>query len=179
MMPQKKNADTLELIRGKSGLGHRQPDRHAHAAQGPAAGVQPRLAGRQTVRLRNRRRDEAVAGSGVRALSPRRNSIAGASGKTSTRASWTQPQLAEYLVTKGVPFRKAHGIVGGLVARSEKLARRWLTCRWRRCARRAAGIGPDVAEHLGAANVVNRYAPPGAGGQKQVKEQLKFWKKQL
>ncbi len=46
--------------------------------------------------------------------------------------------------------------------------------------REACGrIGPDVGKHLGAANVVKRYAPAGAGGAKQVREQLRFWKKQL
>jgi hypothetical protein len=40
-------------------------------------------------------------------------------------------------------------------------------------------IGPDVRRHLGAANVVKRYATQGAAGKKQLLKQLEFWKKKL
>ena len=39
IMPQKKNPDITELGRGKSGRRLRRPHRHAHGAQGPAAGI--------------------------------------------------------------------------------------------------------------------------------------------
>ena len=37
MMPQKKNPDLLELIRGKSRARDRRPGRDAHHPEGPAA----------------------------------------------------------------------------------------------------------------------------------------------
>ena len=40
-------------------------------------------------------------------------------------------------------------------------------------------IGADVYKHLGAANVVKRYAPDGAAGPRQLRTQLAFWRKKL
>ena len=43
----------------------------------------------------------------------------------------------------------------------------------------AAQVRGFQGEYLGAANVVKRYAPAGAGGAKQVKEQLAYWRKRI
>jgi len=40
-------------------------------------------------------------------------------------------------------------------------------------------IAKDVYKHLGAANVVKGYAVAGAAGPKQLRRELKFWKKKL
>ena len=71
IMPQKKNPDIAELTRGKSGPADRQPDRSARHAEGSAAGVQPRPAGRQGagVRLRGATGD-AAAGDGGAGVHP-------------------------------------------------------------------------------------------------------------
>ena len=59
IMPHKKNPDVLELIRGKTArvVGALQPV--ADAGEGPAAGVQSRLAGGQAEPVRRLRRDLA------------------------------------------------------------------------------------------------------------------------
>jgi argininosuccinate lyase len=118
MMPQKKNPDPLELVRGKSGRaigglvallttlkglpsGYNkdlQEDKHAvfdaeDTLEGCLAVVEPVLAGLST----NRGRAEAAASGLLLAT-----------------------DVADYLVGRGVPFRRAHEIVGGLV---RKLAR--------------------------------------------------------
>jgi argininosuccinate lyase len=87
--------------------------------------------------------------------------------------------LAEYLVGKGVAFRTAHQIVARLVRRAQKqgvslgeLPMDVLTAACKR-------IGADVKGHLGAANVVKRYAPEGAAGARQLRRQLRFWRKRL
>jgi argininosuccinate lyase len=43
----------------------------------------------------------------------------------------------------------------------------------------AKQIGKDVRDYLGAANVVKHYVPDGAGGIKQLRKQLAFWKRKL
>jgi argininosuccinate lyase len=87
--------------------------------------------------------------------------------------------LAEYLTAKGVPFRTAHQIVGGIVARAEAdgltLAELPLATLQAACGE----IDADVAAHLGAANVVKRYAPDGAAGRKQLRKQLAHWRRKL
>ncbi|MCD4825107.1 MAG: argininosuccinate lyase [Phycisphaerae bacterium] len=178
MMPQKKNADTLELIRGKS------------------AGAIAQLVGMLTLTKalpmaydRDLQDDKRFAFAAVDTVS---QAMAVAPGIVAT-ARFNEAQiaadidkgfldataLAEYLVDKGIPFRKAHGIVGRIVARAEKqglslaelpLAQLQKTCKQ---------IDTDVARHLGPANVVKRYAPEGAGGAKQLARQLAFWKRKL
>jgi argininosuccinate lyase len=92
--------------------------------------------------------------------------------------------LAEYLVTKGVPFRTAHHIVGALVLKCEKegktaLANLKLDEFQQAAGEHGAKIGQDVYEALGARNVVKRYQSAGAAGGKPFEEQLKTWKERL
>ena len=114
--------------------------------------------------------------------------------------------LAEYLVTKGIPFRTAHHIVGTLVARCEKEGKHALTQlsveafneviaasiastggRQSSAAGSAAAasrsdalqVTDDVYTCLGAHNVVKRYQSAGAAGGKPFEEQLKAWKERL
>jgi argininosuccinate lyase len=115
MMPQKKNPDPLELVRGKSGRaigslmallttlkglpsGYNkdlQEDKHAvFDAEETVAGclsiVEPVMGGLALDRVR-----AAQAASGLLLAT----------------------DVADYLVARGVPFRRAHEIVGGLVRR--------------------------------------------------------------
>ena len=87
--------------------------------------------------------------------------------------------LAEYLVGKGVPFRTAHHAVGQLVAQAEKAGKTLAQLPLETLRQAAPQAGADVYDYLGAANVVRRYAPSGAGGEKQLDEQLAFWDKEL
>jgi argininosuccinate lyase len=94
--------------------------------------------------------------------------------------------LAEYLVTKGVPFRTAHQIVGSLVAKCEKekkTALAQLKLEDFQDALKAHGqavaLTDDIYSSLGAKNVVARYQSAGAAGGKPFEEQLANWKKRL
>src|SRR5262249_17756435 len=95
--------------------------------------------------------------------------------------------LAEYFVTKGIPFRTAHHIVGTLVARCEKEAKHALAQlrledfveSVNAHGASSVGIGQDLYEALGAKNVVKRYRSAGAAGGKPFEEQLAAWKKRL
>ena len=57
--------------------------------------------------------------------------------------------LAEYLVRKGVPFRKAHGIVGSLVARCEKQGKSLGQLSLEEFQECSPAIDEDVYEYLG------------------------------
>ncbi|MCE5277616.1 MAG: argininosuccinate lyase [Planctomycetaceae bacterium] len=178
MMPQKKNADTLELIRGK-----------AATAIGNLAGMLTLLKGLPLAYNRDLQDDKRFAFASVAAM---KQALAVAAGVVSTttfnadriardlEAGFLDAtSLAEYLVGKGVPFRQAHGIVGRLVARAEQqgvtLAQLPLETLQEACPQ----VTSDVQAHLGAANVVSRYSPTGAAGAKQLRQQLKFWKGRL
>ena len=87
--------------------------------------------------------------------------------------------MSKVISAKGVPFRKAHGIVGKLVAAAEKDGKKLADLTQTELRKACKLIGEDVADYLGTANVVKRYAPEGTGGPKQLKKQLAFWRKKL
>ena len=93
--------------------------------------------------------------------------------------------LAEYFVTKGVPFRTAHHIVGTLVARCERERKTALsqlpleTFNEVIATKSDVRVDHDVYNALGAKNVVQRYQSAGAAGGKPFEEQLAAWKKRL
>jgi argininosuccinate lyase len=178
MMPQKKNPDTLELIRAKSA---------GTIAQ--LTGMLSLLKGLPTGYSRDLQDDKrfafAAAAATEEVLAVAAGIVATARfdesriAATLTEGFLDATALAEYLVRKNVPFRQAHGIVGRLVAAAEKqgvaLGQLPLATLQAACPR----ISRDVFGHLGAANAVRDYAPPGAGGPTQLRRQLAFWKKSL
>ena len=87
--------------------------------------------------------------------------------------------LAEYLVGKGVAFRKAHGIVGSLVAYCEEQNKKLAELGLDELQKYSASIETDVYENLGAAGVANKYVTAGSAGPKQAQEQIAYWNKQL
>ncbi len=178
MLPQKKNPDTLELIRAKSA-----------AAIAHLTGILTLLKSLPLSYNRDLQDDKRFAFPAVTAMLQALNVAAGITRTTKFNADriaatiddgfLDATSLAEYLVGKGVPFRRAHGIVARLVARAEKDGMRLgdlsLSALRKACNR----IEKDVYRYLGPANVVRRYAPEGAAGPKQLRKQLAFWKRKL
>jgi len=178
MMPQKKNPDTLELIRGK-----------AAGAVAELTGMLTLLKGLPLAYNRDLQDDKRFAISTVAAM---RQALAVAAGiAASTKLNRRRiaagldegfmdaTSLAEYLAAKGVPFRKAHQAVGRLVRRAAELGKALAQMPLPALRTAARQIDEDVYEHLGPANVVKRYAPQGSGGPKQLRKQLAFWKRKL
>ena len=87
--------------------------------------------------------------------------------------------LAEYLVGKGLAFRKAHGIAGSLVAYCEEQGKKLAELGLDEFKKHSPAIEADVYESIGAAKVVSKYVTEGAAGTKQAKEQIAYWQKQL
>lgn len=117
MMPQKKNADVAELARGKVGrlIGH-------------LAGLLATLKGLPLAYNRDLQEDKEPL---FDAIDQVERSLAAVAGMVATATFDTQAMaraadsptsaatdLAEWLVQKGVPFRKAHELVGGVVRES-------------------------------------------------------------
>ena len=178
MMPQKKNADTLELIRGKSAtaiaalvglltLTKGLPMGYNRDLQDDKRLVFPAFAAMKSALT--------VAAGIVASARFRPEGIAAGLDRGFLDAT----ALAEYLVRRGVPFRTAHQVVGGLVARAEKEGKSLSGLPLSVLRQANARIRPDVAGYLGAANVVKHYAPEGAAGAKQLAAQLAYWKRTL
>jgi argininosuccinate lyase len=179
MMPQKKNPDALELIRAK-----------AASTIGHLTGMLALLKGLPLAYNRDLQDDKRLAFPAVAMV---REALAVAAGIVSTvrlreaavaeridEGFLDATSLAEYLVRKGVAFRRAHQLVGGLVAQAEELRLKRLADLPLTTLRAACDrIGADVRSCLGAESVVKRYRTPGAGGPNQLREQLAFWEKEL
>lgn len=118
LMPQKKNPDALELLRGKSGR-----------VIGGLTGLLVTLKGLPSTYNKDLQEDKEPLFDAVDTLS---GALQIASGVVSTltpnatrlRAALTTEMLAtdlaEYLVRKGVPFRETHHVAGAAVALAEK-----------------------------------------------------------
>ena len=116
-MPQKKNPDAAELLRAKAPRVAGPPDHPPRRAPRPAAHLQQGPPGGQGAALRRDRHRRAVPGGGRRRCSPAiafdRERLAAAAADEFLAAT----DVADLLVKRGVPFREAHGIVGGRGAR--------------------------------------------------------------
>ena len=146
MMPQKKNPDPLELVRGKSGRADRPSHRTAGHDEGPADRLQQGSAGRQGAALRLRRHARRVArGDARRACAP--DAAPGAHARAAS-GLLLATDVADYLVSRGMPFRQAHEVVGGDGPAAAEPAARLRSAVARRMAhlqpalrrRRAAGV---------------------------------------
>jgi argininosuccinate lyase len=185
MMPQKKNPDMMELIRGRCGLVYGDLVALLTILKGLPIGYNRDL--QEDKRIVFRCYDTvssclAMAAAIVSSAAYLKENIE----PTLERGFLDATSLAEYLVTKGVAFRTAHQIVGALVARCEKEGKRALAQLSLEDFRVAvaesaanAEIGEDVFEALGAANVVRRYQSAGAAGGEPLRRQLENWRNRL
>ncbi len=136
LMPQKKNPDALELLRGKSGR-----------SMGQLTGLMATLKGLPSTYNKDLQEDKEPLFDAVNSLS---GSLQIACGVLSTltinpafmRAALVPEMLAtdlaEYLVRKGVPFRETHHVAGAAVRMAEVQGR----CR---CRSWTAGRSADAA----------------------------------
>ena len=117
LMPQKKNPDSLELLRGKAGR-----------VFGDMSGLLMTLKGLPSTYNKDLQEDKEPLFDAIETLS---GALPVAAGLLATLAVHPQrmaaaltpellaTDLAEYLVRKGVPFRETHHIAGAAVAQAE------------------------------------------------------------
>jgi argininosuccinate lyase len=124
LLPQKKNPDSWELIRGKTGR-----------ITGALLGLLTTLKGLPTSYQRDLQEDkEALFGAHdqvVDMLAVAAGALAGTGFREDRlRAAASNPLLlateaADYLVHKGIPFRQAHDIVGKILREAERQGKVW------------------------------------------------------
>ena len=145
LMPQKKNPDSLELVRGKAARAQADVLRLLSIMKSLPAGYQKDL-------QEDKEAVFDVADTAAASLSVVRGVVAGlvldrdAMRRAAAREETMAAGLAVALATDGVPFRRAHGLVGGLVAQARRAG-----ASLRETARRALEGGhPRVAARLEA-----------------------------
>ncbi len=178
MMPQKRNPDLLELIRGKAG-----------SVYGALMAMLTILKGQPTGYNRDLQEDKIhifTAGDTVSQSLDMATAIVSHTKFNTKKISSGLDEgfldataLAEYLVGKGVAFRQAHGIVGSLVAHCEKTNKKLANLGLDEFKKYSSSIEADVYESIGAVKVVSKYVTEGAAGPKQAKKQIAYWQKRL
>jgi len=179
MMPQKQNPDMLELIRGKTGQVYGSLMALLTMCKGITIGYNRDL-------QEDKRHVFAAYDSVCDCLD-----MAAAIVRTTTfneeriksslhRGYLDATSLAEYLVTKNVPFRTSHQIVGALVRKAGDLNRHELKkLTLEEMQAECDAIEQDVYAWLGPENVVKRYQSAGNAGVSGFEAQLNDWKSRL
>ncbi|MCC7146539.1 MAG: argininosuccinate lyase [Phycisphaeraceae bacterium] len=184
MMPQKQNPDMLELIRGRCGN-----------VYGSLVALLTICKGLPLAYNRDLQEDKrhvfaafdvvtdclAMAGRIIKTARFNAERIAGGLEAGFLDAT----SLAEYLVTKGVPFRTAHQVVGSLVRLCREtglvqLSQLDLAAMKKGC--QDVGVDGGVVDKelydwLGPANVVKRYKTAGNAGLSGLETGLAAWRK--
>ncbi|KAF2745863.1 argininosuccinate lyase [Sporormia fimetaria CBS 119925] len=177
LMPQKKNADSLELIRGKSGR-----------AFGHMAGLYCTIKGLPTTYNKDLQESVEPLLDHVKTVG---DSMLIATGVLSTltinaekmRAALAPEMLAtefaDYLVRKGVPFREGHHISGRVVALAEDKGVPMDQLSLEQLKAVDSRLGDDVLECLDYERAVELKSATGGTSKSAVREQIEILKKTL
>ena len=178
LMPQKKNPDVAELIRGKSGR-----------VIGNLVALLTLLKGLPMTYNRDLQEDKerlfdtadtvrAVVRLGAAMLQHTKINRAACRAAASDPALLAT-DLADYLVRKGLPFRHTHHVVGLLVALTERLGKplNQLTLGELRLVEKR--FGADALKVFDLKLALARRRATGAPGTKEVRTQLARWKQRL
>lgn len=178
MMPQKRNPDVLELIRGKSA-----------AVYGALLSMLTILKAQPTGYNRDLQEDKihifCAADSVSMSLDVACSIVGHTKFNTAKIAAGLDEgfldatALAEYLVGKGLAFRDAHGVVGALVAYCEKQNKKLSGVSLDEFAKYSSLITKDVYGYLTAEKVVRKYTTEGAASPAQTKTKIEYWQKRL
>ena len=177
-MPQKKNPDAAELIRGKSGRVFGNLVSLLTLMKGlPLAynkdlqeDKEPLFDSADTIKVCLKIFNDMMKSTKFKSLT---NEELEADGFL------TATDMADYLVLKGVPFREAHEITGKTVAYcldEEKTLGNLTLAELRKISKR---FEEDVSEHIALANSVDRKNIHGGTAKNQVKAQISRLTKKL
>ena len=178
LMPQKKNPDVAELIRGKSGrvIGNLvsmltllkglpmtynrdlQEDKERLFDTANAVHSSVRL---MSAMLQNTKVDQRVC------------------AKAASDPALLATDLADYLVRKGLPFRQAHHVVGAVVAAAERRGKQINEMDIASLQKIDSHFDSDVATIFDLKKAMTRREMAGAPGTSQVAHQLARWQKML
>ncbi|HYL85759.1 MAG TPA: argininosuccinate lyase [Candidatus Angelobacter sp.] len=171
LMPQKKNPDAWELIRGKTGR-----------VTAALVGLLTTLKGLPTSYQRDLQEDKEILFSThdqvAEMLLVAANAVlATGFNKEKLRARAENPSLlateaADYLVRKGVPFRQAHDIVGRVLKEAEQRNVVWTEMPLSELQKFSPAFGPDLRESLTLEAALAAKNVPGGTAPEQVRKAI-------
>jgi len=178
IMPQKKNPDVLELIRGKCGR-----------VYGNLFSLLTLMKGLPLSYNRDMQEDkEAIFDSSdtvkdcliilnelIMKTAFKINNVE----KSCQKGFPDATGIADYLVKKGVPFREAHEIVGKIVMKYCKSGKELSDIDIKDFKQFSPLIGKDIYKTLGAANYIEQFKSRGSTSPRSVQRRLGVWEKKL
>ncbi len=171
IMPQKKNPDVAELVRGKTGR-----------VFGALTALLTLMKGQPLAYNRDNQEDKEPLFDTVQTVTmsliafaemipemkPKRDNMRAAAVKGHSTAT----DLADYLVQKGLPFRDAHEVVGNLVSRAIELGMELTDLSIQELQQQSSLITDDVFEVLSLEGSVNARNHPGGTAPEQVRKAI-------
>ncbi len=178
IMPQKKNPDVLELIRGRCGR-----------VYGDLMALLTHMKGLPLAYNRDMQEDKealfdavdtvcaslSIAASLIRTTEFKRENMRAAAEQGHMDAT----ALADYLVKRGIPFREAHQIVGRAVRRAAADGVELRELSLEELGSFSPVIADDVYGALGTQNCVENYRSHGSSSPAEVDRQLESWQQRL
>jgi argininosuccinate lyase len=178
LMPQKKNPDVAELIRGKSGR-----------VSGNLVALLMLLKGLPMTYNRDLQEDKErlfdsvdTVRSMVRlstAMLPQITINRDACRVAATDPGLLATDLAEYLVRQGVPFRKAHHAVGALVGLAEQSGKRLNQLNLSDLKSVNSHFGSDALQVFNVESALAERRTTGSPGGNEVRKQIAAWRARL
>lgn len=168
LMPQKKNPDSWELLRGKSGR-----------IIGALFGLFTTLKGLPSSYQRDLQEDKealfAAHDQVADMLSVARGALTATKFREDRfRAAASDPALfatdaADYLVRRGVPFRQAHDVIGKLLREAEKQGKPWPQLSLADAQKISPHIGEDFLANPSVENAIASKVVPGGTAEECVR----------
>jgi argininosuccinate lyase len=178
LMPQKKNPDCWELIRGKTGR-----------ISGALFMLLTTLKGLPTSYQRDLQEDKEALFVAHDQVASMLQVAAGAIASTNyrddrLRAAAANPALlateaADYLVRKGVPFRQAHDAVGKILKEAERRQTVWTELPLEELQKLSPAFAADFAAGLTVAAALNSKNVPGGTAEASVRSAIADLEKRL
>jgi argininosuccinate lyase len=172
LMPQKKNPDAWELIRGKTGR-----------ITGALVGLLTTLKGLPSGYQRDLQEDKealfaahdqvaamlAVATGALSATKFREDKLNCVASNSALLAT----EAADYLVLKGMPFRQAHDIVGKLLSQAERDNKKWTELPLSELKKLSSAFEDDFSDGLNVEAALASKSVPGGTARESVREACK------
>jgi len=178
MMPQKKNPDVAELVRGKTGRVFGDLQATLTMLKGLPLSYnrdlqedkEPLFDGLDTARA-----SVQIYREFIKHVTIRPDSLS----KAARTGGLLATELADYLVRKGVPFRESHAVVGQLVGDCLGQQKDLTQLTFQEFQQYSPHFGSDVLTILTAERAIARKAQIGGTARKQVLKQLNALEKRL
>jgi argininosuccinate lyase len=178
LMPQKKNPDAWELLRGKTGR-----------ITGALVGLLTTLKGLPSGYQRDLQEDKeslfaahdqvaamlAIATGALAATRINEEKLKSAAANDALLAT----EAADYLVRKGVPFRQAHDIVGKLLREAESQNKKWTQLPLAELKKLSPVFENDFSDGLNVESALAAKAVPGGTSRESVQQACEHLEKKL